>query len=270
MRSARRTFAVLSNQSVFVVVPARNESERIGRVIGTMPAFVDGIVVVDDASTDETARRAWECGDARVVVERHADNRGVGAAIVTGYRASVARGADVVAVMAGDAQMDPADLEAVVTPVIRSDADYVKGNRFRHTAVKAMPLPRRVAGRALAFATRLATGLDVHDSQCGYTALSRDAILSLPLEDLWPRYGYPNDLLALLARGGFRVAEVPIRPVYAGEASGIRPWHALVVLGLLARRRMEPRPKRRSPARSSRRPSGGRDGGRSSGRARPS
>ena len=99
-----------------------------------------------------------------------------------------------------------------------------------------MPWPRRLAGRWLARLTSLASGLDVDDSQCGYTALTASAARRIPLAELWPRYGYPNDLLLLLARAGCRVREVPVRPVYANEQSGVRPWHALVVAGVILRR----------------------------------
>jgi hypothetical protein len=139
--------------------------------------------------------------------------------------------------MAGDDQMHPDDLEAVIAPVALGQADYVKGNRLIHPDARRMPAPRRYAGRVLAFATRRTTGLRVGDTQCGYTALARGAATKLPLSELWPRYGYPNDLLGLLAGGGFIVREVPVRPVYADEKSGIRPWHALTVLKVLLRRR---------------------------------
>jgi glycosyltransferase involved in cell wall biosynthesis len=218
------------------VVPAFDEAPRVGRVVARIPEWVDRIVVVDDASRDETPRAARIAGGERVRVISHDENRGVGAAIVTGYRHAVREGADVIAVMAGDDQMDPGDLDAVVAPVIAGVADYVKGNRFMHADVRRMPLHRRLAGKALAVATRLATGLAIDDSQCGYTAISRRAVLGLPLHDLWPRYGYPNDLLALLAEHRFEVAEVPVKPVYAGQKSGVRAWHALLVLALLARR----------------------------------
>jgi hypothetical protein len=139
--------------------------------------------------------------------------------------------------------MDPSDLAAVVAPVVAGRADYVKGNRFLSSERRRMPWARRVAGKALAAATRLASGLDVDDCQCGYTAISPQAVRALPLSQLWPRFGYPNDLLLLLAQHGFRVAEVEVRPVYRDEESGVRPWHALLILGLLARRVLA----RRSP-----------------------
>jgi hypothetical protein len=138
--------------------------------------------------------------------------------------------------MAGDAQMDPSDLAAIVEPIAHGHADYVKGNRFAHAQRARMPFERRVAGKVLAALTRRATGLAIDDSQCGYTAIASRAIASLPLHDLWPRYGYPNDLLGLLAARRLRVAEVPVRPIYAGEASGVRPWHAAVVAAVIARR----------------------------------
>ena len=221
---------------VAVVVPCFREARLISRTVAGIPAFVDLIVVVDDASDDGTARAVLAAGDPRVQLVLHAENRGVGAAIVSGYRAALDAGCDVFAVMAGDAQMAPDDLACVVAPVALGRASYVKGNRFQHARYSDMPLARRAAGRMLALATRLATGLAVDDCQCGYTAISRAAVLRLPLDDLWPRFGYPNDLLGMLAARELSVLEVPVRPVYADEQSGVRAWHALSILWLIARR----------------------------------
>jgi glycosyltransferase involved in cell wall biosynthesis len=220
---------------VHVVVPAYREARLLPRMLGRVPVFVDRVVVVDDGSDDATAEAARRIGDPRVEVLEHRENRGVGAAIVTGYRRAFELGADVAAVMAGDDQMHPDDLEAVIAPVARGEADYVKGNRLIHPAAHDMPWPRRIAGYALALATRRATGLAIGDPQCGFTALGVRGN-ALPLEELWPRYGYPNDLLGLIAAHGLAVREVPVRPVYADETSGVRPWHALSVLGVVVRR----------------------------------
>jgi len=235
---------VLEAKRVAVVIPAYCEARLIGLSLSTLPGFVDAIYVVDDGSPDATSDAARAVGDARVRVIRHVTNQGVGAAIVTGYRAALAEQADVVAVMAGDAQMDPADLPAVLAPVLAGRADYVKGNRFRSRESRNMPWLRRVAGKVLSFATRLASGLSVDDCQCGFTAISRSALCALPLGELWPGFGYPNDLLLLAAKQGLRVAEVTVRPVYADEQSGVRPWHAALILGLIARRLLRaPRPQ---------------------------
>jgi dolichol-phosphate mannosyltransferase len=227
---------VLEAKRVAVVVPAYCEERLLERTLSTIPAFVDAIYVVDDGSPDETSAVARRAPDRRVRVLRHDTNRGVGAAIVTGYRAALAEHADAVAVMAGDAQMAPSDLPAVLAPVIAGRADYVKGNRFRSTERRRMPWQRRLAGKVLSFATRLASGLDVDDCQCGYTAMGSSALGTLPLDELWHGFGYPNDLLLLAAQHGLRVSEVTVRPVYADERSGVHPWHALVILWLIARR----------------------------------
>lgn len=223
---------------IHVIVPAHAEERLIQQTLASIPAFVDEIVVVDDASPDSTAEQVRAFGSERVHLVTHTTNRGVGAAIATGYRVAIERGADVLVVMAGDAQMDPVDLERVIAPVVDGRAAYVKGNRFQHVERSAMPLARRVGGAFLSSLTRLASGLDIDDSQCGYTALSSRAARALPLDRLWPRYGYPNDLLLLIAQAGFSVYEVPVRPVYGTETSGIRAWHVAAIAGVIARRKL--------------------------------
>jgi glycosyltransferase involved in cell wall biosynthesis len=226
---------MLGDARVAVVVPAYREERLIARMLRRVPAYVDAVYVVDDASPDATAEAARSVGDARVKLLRHGENRGVGAAIVTGYRAALGDGHDVLAVMAGDDQMHPDDLEPLVRAVL-GGADYAKGNRFVHAEARRMPLARRAGGRFLAAVTRRASGLAVSDTQCGFTALSARAAQRLPLQELWPRYGYPNDLLLLLAARRLLVVEVPVRPVYADERSGLRPWHVVKILGVIGRR----------------------------------
>ncbi|HEX5658210.1 MAG TPA: glycosyltransferase family 2 protein [Polyangiales bacterium] len=216
---------------VAVVVPAFCEERLLPRTLRGIPDFVSLIIVVDDASPDRTRDAAKSVGDPRVQVLRHAVNRGVGAAIVTGYRAAFAAGAEVCAVMAGDAQMDPQDLMALVEPVLHGEVDYCKGDRMSHPEARArMPRDRWLGNGLLSWLTERVIGLPVRDSQCGYTALSARAAAQLPLEKLWPRYGYPNDLLGMLAERGLRVREVVVRPIYADEASGIGLRHALLVI----------------------------------------
>ncbi len=227
-RSDRRAHRSLR---VFVVVPARNEASRIAAVIRTMPRRVERIVLVDDASEDATSARAIEVGDPRLVVVTHPRRRGVGAAIEAGYRRAFADGADVVVVMAGDAQMDPDDLAALVAPLDAGEAGYVKGNRLDHARARSeMPALRRVGGEALSALTSLATGRVVRDSQCGYTALDRASWEVLARAPLWPSYGYPNDILVRLSRAGVEVRDVPVRPVYVDKRGGMRVRHALVLV----------------------------------------
>lgn len=207
------------------------------------------MIVVDDGSRDRTAALAIAAGGPRLELITHARSRGVGAAIAAGYQRARSLGAAAVAVMAGDGQMDPDDLHRVLAPVIRGEADYVKGDRLRHPdARRVMPLPRRVGTAVLAALTRRAVGLAaLSDSQCGYTAISATAVDAVDWDALWPGYGYPNDLLAALCARGLRIREVTVRPVYRGEASGLRPRHVFPILYLIARGAM--RRLSRSPAR---------------------
>jgi pimeloyl-ACP methyl ester carboxylesterase len=222
---------------VVVILPAYNEERLIARTLRRLPAYVAQAIVVDDASQDRTRAVVAALDDARIRLVGHSYNRGVGAAIATGYHVALAARADLLVVMAADDQMDPADLEPLLGAVWQAGADYAKGNRFRHADYRTMPRARRWVGRALSLLTRWATALDVDDCQCGYTVLTAEAARRVPLAELWPGYGYPNDLLGLLAEQGLKVAEVPVRPVYADEASGVRPYHALLVTLVISLRR---------------------------------
>ena len=226
------------------MVPAFNEAGKIARTLRSIPGFVDQVIVVDDASSDGTGRIAQRSQRRGLLVLRHACNRGVGAAIATGYVAASEAGAEVTAVMAGDSQMDPADLAALVEAVAYGRADYAKGNRFAWPGVyRAMPVSRAFGNVVLSYLTRLASGYgQVFDSQCGYTAANRHALAIILSGPVFPRYGYPNDILCRLGGQGASVVDVPVRPVYGADwQSGIRiprvviPLLRLVLRGICAR-----------------------------------
>ncbi len=234
---------MFGNARVAVVIPAYDEGRHIERTIRSVPGWVDRIVVVDDGSRDRTAAIARHAGDHRCLVISHDDNHGVGAAIVTGYKVAFGDDADVAVVMAGDGQMDPEDLPSLVGPVAAGLADYAKGERFSWPGAPALiPRARFLGGRFFSWMTRLITGLPIHDSQCGYTALSRRGADRLNLDEVWRGYGYPNDLLGRAAEAGLLVKDVQVRPVYADEKSGLGLRHVLfvlprVMLGMWLRRR---------------------------------
>jgi glycosyltransferase involved in cell wall biosynthesis len=216
---------VLEGKRVAVVVPAHDEEQLIGATLGGIPGFVDKIVVVDDGSGDATAERARAFGDARVEVVSHERNRGVGAAIVTGYRRALEQQIDVICVMAGDNQMDPADLAKLVLPVARGEVDYAKANRlFSGQAWELIPRARYLGNAALSMLTKIASGYwHVADSQSGYTAVARETLEALDLGRVYTGYGFPNDLLVHLNVVNARVRDFSSRPVYGvGERSGIR------------------------------------------------
>jgi glycosyltransferase involved in cell wall biosynthesis len=216
---------VLDGKRVAVVVPAHDEEKLVAETIRSIPDFVDRILVVDDASRDGTVAAARGTGDPRVELIEHERNLGVGAAILTGYRRALAERIDVTAVMAADAQMDPGDLETLVTPVARQEVDYAKANRlFTGQAWEVIPRYRYLGNALLSLFTKIASGYwHVADSQSGYTAISLEMLELLDLDRIYPRYGFPNDMLVHLNVWNARVRDYPSRPIYGvGERSGIR------------------------------------------------
>jgi len=216
---------VLEGKSVAVVVPAHDEEQLIAATVQGIPGFVDRVYVVDDASTDATAERARSTDDPRVEVITHERNRGVGAAIVTGYKRALAERIDAVAVMAGDNQMDPDELEMLALPVVRGELDYAKANRlFTGSAWKLIPRTRYLGNAILSLLTKIASGYwHVADSQAGYTVLSLPMLALLDLDRIYTSYGFPNDMLVHLNVWNARVRDFPSRPIYGvGERSGIR------------------------------------------------
>ena len=121
-------------KTIAVVVPAYNEEKLIGQTLNSIPDLVDKIIVVNDASSDDTSnivRREAE-NNTKIYLIDHEINQGVGGAIVTGYKAARDLNVNVTVVMAGDAQMDPKDFIPVIKPVAEGTADYTKGNRLFH------------------------------------------------------------------------------------------------------------------------------------------
>jgi glycosyltransferase involved in cell wall biosynthesis len=216
---------MLEGKRVAVVVPAYDEEALVGETVRGIPEFVDVVYVIDDASRDATGDRAREVGDSLVEVVRHESNQGVGAAILTGYRRSLEDGVDVACVMAADNQMDPAELRGLVEPVARGEVDYAKANRLvSGEAWKIIPHTRYLGNAVLSLLTKIASGYwHVADSQAGYTAISRAALERLDLDGIYPRYGFPNDMLVHLNLQNARVLDVPSRPIYHENGqSGIR------------------------------------------------
>jgi len=233
---------VFEGKTVAVVVPCYNEESQIGQVLETMPDFVDCIIVVDDASPDGTVEvvNRYIASESdktpRTILIRLEKNQGVGAAILAGYHEAIRRKIDVSAVMAGDAQMEPKQLRSIIAPVARNQADYSKANRLYYRRPLAdIPMHRYMGNAFLSMLTKIASGYwHVADSQTGYTAISLDALETIDLDGLYPRYGYPNDLLVRLNVYDFRVSDVPLRPVYnVGERSKMRLWKIVPTMSWL-------------------------------------
>ena len=206
-----------------VVVPAFRVANEIERVLAGIPPFVETVIVVDDASPDDTAARVERCADPRVVLVRHPENRGVGGASTTGFAEALRRGMDVVVKMDGDDQMDPAELPRLLAPVLEGLADASKGNRYDSLGSLAqMPLIRVLGNGILTFLVKLASGYwNLFDPANGYLALRADLLRRLDLERLPPRYFFESGLLIELGILRAVVADVPIPARYGDERSSI-------------------------------------------------
>ena len=240
---------MLAGRRIAVVMPAYNEAKLIWGALEGIPSFVDHVIVVDDASIDSTSKivRAFP---RPIELTEHGTNQGVGAAIATGCRQALSLGADLTAVMAADGQMDPMDLPALLAPLIAGEADYAHGNRLGWPAASdAMPWHRWLGNHVFSSLTRRAIGVNIQDSQCGYAAMNLRAKQALDWDRLWKGYGYPNDLLSSLTLCGLRVREIPVRPVYGAERSGIRLRHVLFIIPfVIARARVRRLTRRRELA----------------------
>ena len=207
-----------------VVIPAYNEELLIGHTIEGVPNFVDRIYVIDDCSTDATPQIVGSFEGPRVCALSHEMNRGVGAAIVTGYKRVVAETMDIAVVMAGDDQMDPAELTRLLDPLVEGKADYAKGNRLsalRHR--HGMSNWRFFGNQLLSVLTKVASGYwRIGDPQNGYAAITIKALTRIDLDKIYPRYGYCNDLLVRLNVAGCTVIDVPMPARYGSERSKIR------------------------------------------------
>lgn len=214
---------------VGVVIPAHDEADFIGDVVRGIPPWVSAIFVVDDASKDDTAARAASTGDPRVTVLRHAENRGVGGAMRTGFEACLERDLDVVVKMDGDGQMDPAALPALLGPLVAGSADMVKGNRYANRrTLSAMPFRRAVGNAGLSFLVKLASGYwDQLDPANGYLALRTHALREIDLDRLARDFYFESGLLVELGTRGAVVKSVPIPAVYGNERSDLSELRVL-------------------------------------------
>ena len=207
-----------------VVVPAYNEELLIEETINGIPKYVEKIYVIDDCSTDRTPEILKTISDPRVISVRHEKNKGVGAAIITGYKLALEDDMDIVAVMAGDDQMDPEQLPRLITPIIDGRADYTKGNRLLSKDFRSGMSTWRTLGNAmLTMITKIGSGYwHIMDPQNGYAAISGDALRMMNLDLLYPYYGYCNDMLVKLNAFGMRTLDVAMPARYGREKSSIR------------------------------------------------
>jgi len=220
---------MIDGLKVAVVIPCYRVSREIAGVIAEIPASVDRVIAVNDASPDDTAEALAAVTDPRLRVIRHERNKGVGGATVTGMRAAIEEGYDVVVKLDGDGQMDPADIPRLVAPLASGAADHVKGSRYHHgEALASMPRWRFVGNVGLTFLNKLSSGYwNVLDPVNGYFATRADVLARMPLGRLSERYFFESDLLVRLNIIEARVLDLPQPARYAGEHSSLSVSRAL-------------------------------------------
>jgi glycosyltransferase involved in cell wall biosynthesis len=233
---------LLAENKIAIVVPCHNEEKNLGTVVSTLPDYISAIVVIDDASTDNTAKEMKRLAkeNDKIVSIFHKKNQGVGGSIASGYKYCKENDFDVAVVMAGDGQMDPIELPDLIRPVLIGQIDYAKGNRLDYENAKVdIPRIRLFGNSILSLLTKIASGYwTINDSQCGYTAIGKRALGVINWDQMFKRYGQPNDLLITLNTHHLSVCDVPVRPVYnVGEVSGIQIRKVVFTISALLLRR---------------------------------
>jgi len=211
--------------NIAVVIPCYRVRHHILDVLQGIGPTVSHIVVVDDACPEMSGKWVQENNqDPRVQVIFHDINRGVGGAVMTGYRTAIESGADILVKIDGDGQMDPALMERFVRPIARGQADYTKGNRFYDlTHLGEMPGLRLIGNAALSFMAKMSTGYwNIFDITNGYTAIHVKVVQLLPLEKISARYFFETDILFRLNLVRALVVDIPMDAKYAGESSSMR------------------------------------------------
>lgn len=224
VRARKAECVTYNGKRVAALVPAYNEAEHVGTVIETMPAYVDPIIVVNDCSSDGTGDVVRQVADPRVILIEHEQNQGLGASLIDAHLEALEAGADIMVVMAGDGQMDPAYLPALLDPIIAGHYDFTKGNRFfSANSWEGMPRYRVFGNIVLTFMTKAATGYwNLFDPQNGYTAMSRRVSERIDWTSVARDYSFENDVLARLGLIRARVKDVDIPAIYGTEISDIR------------------------------------------------
>lgn len=206
---------VYKDNTISLVIPAYNEERLIIPTLMGVPEYVDKVFVINDCSLDSTAQLVSNYDDPRIKIVNISENKGPGNAIIEGYIESLKDNIDIVTVCGADHQFDLEQLPFLLDPIIRGEADYVKGNRFLVDAKEVMPDKRYFGNILLSLLTRCASGChDIFDTQDGFTAISKKVLNTVDLDLFWHGYGYVSDFIIKIAAYGFKIKDAPRRSIY--------------------------------------------------------
>lgn len=210
---------------ISVVIPCYNVSRHIEDVISNLPANITWIIAVNDCSKDDTDEKLTQlqAENDKLIYLKHAENQGVGGAMITGFRKSIELNCDITIKMDGDHQMDSVYIPALIKPIIEGRAEFTKGNRFRDfSALRRMPIIRRIGNLGLSFMIKAASGYwNIYDPSNGFIAISNDTLKIVPADKLHKRFFFETSLLLELYYTNAIIEEVPMKAQYGTEESNL-------------------------------------------------
>jgi glycosyltransferase involved in cell wall biosynthesis len=211
-----------------VVIPAFKVSAHIKDVINSVPKFIDHIVVVDDECPEQSGNIAAKIKNKKVQVIFNSKNMGVGGAMKIGYQKALKLHSDVIIKIDGDGQMDPAEIQNLIKPIINGSSDYSKGNRFYSLEnVRLMPKTRMLGNLGLSFMSKISTGYyDIFDPNNGFTAINAKTLRNIPFSKIDNRYFFESDMLFQLNLLSCKVSDIPMSAIYKGEISSLKVSHS--------------------------------------------
>jgi len=223
-----RTTDIMTEQKLIVLIPVFNEASTIGSVISKTMKYAQTILVIDDGSTDDSAVIAKYLN---AIVVSHPKRRGVGAAFSTGIEKALSLGADIVVTIDADGQFDPDEIPKLIEPIIEGRADFVTGSRFKDGAeIPGMTWTKIMGNQFFIKLTNLLTGMKFTDTQCGFRAYSREALLRLTI---FGHFTYTQEVFLDLISKNMRVVEVPVK-VYPRRSGKSRVVRNPILYGLRA------------------------------------
>jgi dolichol-phosphate mannosyltransferase len=213
----------MEDVKIGVVIPAFKVVDHIKDVISALPRNVDHIIVVDDHCPFSSGKEAEKLSRENVIVLYHDLNQGVGGAVITGYKKALELGCEIIIKMDGDGQMDPEYMNDLITPLMKNEADYTKGNRFTHfKSLKYMPKARLLGNSGLSFLVKAASGYwNIMDPTNGYTAIHKRVLEKLDLEKISRRFFFESDMLINLDIINAVVKDIEMHARYEGEGSSL-------------------------------------------------
>src|SRR4030043_648267 len=212
---------MISSKRLVVIMPAYNAEKTLRQTYAELPhEYVDDVILVDDASSDQTAKIAQELGIKTIV---HRKNTGYGANQKTCYREALRHGADIIVMLHPDYQYSPLLVTAMASMIVSGHYDVVLGSRILggKSLAGGMPLYKYIANRFLTLVENLALGVKLSEFHTGYRAFSRRVLETLPLEKNSDNFVFDNEMLAQAVYFGFKIGEISCPTKYFRDASSI-------------------------------------------------